>query len=68
MPTADRLVHEAQEELDALNDRITELRAAKIRIGEQIKECIQERKPLARIVNAAQGRQSGNGDGPDQPE
>jgi len=64
MPTH-RLVVEAQEELDAINDRITELRAAKIRIGEQIKECIQERKPLSRIVNAAKGR---NGHGPDRPE
>jgi len=70
MPTteADRLTDEAQAALDALNDRITHLRAEKIKIGQLIKECIQERKPLARIVNAAHGRQSGNGDGPDQPE
>jgi uncharacterized protein (UPF0335 family) len=60
--TADEIVANAQASLDSINDRITRLRADKIRIGEQIRELLVERKPLLRIVSAAQGRQSHNGD------
>jgi len=60
---AERIVADAQESLDAINDRITRLRADKIRIGEQIRDLLTERKPLLRIVTAAQGRKSAsNGD------
>jgi hypothetical protein len=65
---ADRLVAEAQEALDVINSAITALRSEKIRIGSQIKDLLAERKPLMRIVTAAQGRQTRNGDGPDTAE
>jgi len=61
MPTAERIVADAQAALDAINDRITALRNEKVRVGNQIRDALVERKPLLRIVSAAQGRKA-NGD------
>lgn len=65
---ADRLVAEALEALEGIDNTIAELRAEKKRLGANVADLIEQRKPLARIVSAARGRAKGNGDEPDTAE
>jgi mRNA-degrading endonuclease RelE of RelBE toxin-antitoxin system len=65
MDTAERIVSEAQEELEKLDARIAQARSDKLGLNQNIADLIEQRKPLSRIVNAAKGR---NGHGPDRPE
>lgn len=62
---ADRLVAEAREALDSIDEKIQSLRDQKLRISGEVALLLNDRKPLVRIVNAAKGR---NGHAADQPE
>lgn len=55
--TADSIVADATKALDDLDALIARLRGQKANINKSIALAIEERKPLARIVSAAKGRQ-----------
>jgi hypothetical protein len=65
MDTTERIVTEAADALADIDARIARARSDKLGLNQLIADLIEQRKPLARIVNAAKGR---NGHGPDQPE
>jgi len=55
--TPNSIINQAHEALDLLDDQIHAMREQKRGLGEAIAEALERRKPLARIVAAAQPRQ-----------
>jgi hypothetical protein len=55
--TATRIVTDAVDALRALDDRIAIARSDKLGLNQLIADLLKERKPLARIVAAANPRQ-----------
>jgi prefoldin subunit 5 len=53
---ADAIVADASVALDAIDANIASLRATRAQIGAKVQELLEQRKPLARIVSAAQPR------------
>jgi len=63
--TATRIVSDAADALRALDERIAIARSDKLGLSQLIADLLEQRKPLARIVAAAQPRQrkaQANGD------
>jgi prefoldin subunit 5 len=54
---ADAIVADAGRALDVIDHQIAQMREQRKGLGEAIAQALQARKPLARIVAAAHGRQ-----------
>jgi hypothetical protein len=55
--TADKIVADAERALAMIDDQIEDRRRSKSALGQEIALLLEDRKPLARIVSAAKGRQ-----------
>lgn len=63
-PTTAELVANAESALAMLDNQIADRRQSKADLSAEIAQLLEDRKPLARIVSAAKGRQpKANGDG-----